>query len=668
MRISSNQIGITLGYDLQRINQKQIDAKKKVSTGQNIIIPSDNPSVAGEVQDLESHKRKLIANNQNFTRADLAAKFTQTNLQLLKKLSKDSISALDLGMEKNDYGLVKEQGLRIGRAFDQALSAVNKTLHGQYVFSGDAVLKKPFHVYRGEDGEPQKKPTINHLNDMVEGTRYRISSVGANSDFSNSGASSNTLGTEFVYTKDTNHPPFFDGATLSVLAPDISQANQQDLEIGKRYRIESIGTQSDFLSVGAIANQIGQEFVYNGATLPSWDGAILRPIEEGISEANTDDLILGQTYRITQAGTDTDLTSLGATQSINGAEFVYNGNSSGQWDGAELVPVQSNNEITAAQENRLLQNQYYQIISAGSGGEDFTLSGSKNNSVGTQFAYNGTPPTWDDATLQKIQPDYNNPIKSGPLVDGKLYYIADPGATGDFSTGNKLTPNGGSPTNAAGEVFLYQSGGAQNFAADTELYEFVPATETLTKSHSPVHYLGSTDSFKYGVADSTIISPYASPQDNQQIAVFLNRLLEAKDQMLYRSNALIAQKDTKAAMDRATKANDNAAYAIAEKAHQISSLQLSVVKDLISDISGKMDDSDDDIVQARSSMSAKQISLGIANSRDKSVYNSLEDQISRAVDANDTQAALELTQANQAYQSALQAGAKLMQHSLLDFI
>ena len=668
MRISSNQIGINLGYNIQRINQKQIEANEKVVTGQNIAIASDNPSVVGEVQIFESQKRELFAYKQNYARAVLATEYTQTNLSFMQELSNESISALDLGMEESDYGLVKEQALRIGRAFDQALSVANQTLSGQYVFSGDALLKEPFHVYRGEDGEPQQNPTINQLSDMVEGTRYRIESLGVNSDFTNSGVSSNTLGTEFIYTEDSANPPLFDGATLSVLAPDISQLNQEDLKIGKKYRIESIGSQSNFLSSGATANQIGQEFVYNGAALPTWDGAILRPIEEGVSEANTDDLISGQTYRITQAGTDTDLTSLGAKESIDGSEFVYNGNPSGQWDGAVLIPVKPSSEIIASQENRLLQNQYYQILRSGSGSEDFTHSGSRDNSVGTQFAYNGTPPTWDGATLQKIQPDYNNPIQNGPLVDGKLYYIADPGATGDFSTGNELTPNGGSPTSAVGEVFLYQSGGAQTFDSDTVLYEFVQATETLTASHPTVHYLGSTESFQYGIAESSIVSPYASPEDNQNIALFLNRLLEAKDHMLYRSNALIAEEEAKAAMNLANEANDNAAYAIAEKDGQISTLQLSLVKDLISDISSKMDDSDDDIVQARSSMSAKQIILGIANSRDKSVYNNLEDQISRSVDANDTQAALELSQANQAYQSALQAGSKMMQLSLLDFI
>lgn len=668
MRISSNQIGINLGYDLQRINQKQIDANNKVITGQNIIIASDNPAIAGEVQDLESQKRQLIAYNQNLSRAVLAADFTQTNLAFMQDLSKESISALDLGMEENDDGLVKEQGLRIERAFDQALSAANQTLHGQYVFSGDSVLKEPFHVYRGEDGEPQKDPTINALSDMVEGTRYRIQSLGANSDFTNSGASSNSIGTEFVYTKDDPNPPSFDGATLSVLAPDINQANQKALEIGKRYRIEAVGSLSNFLSSGAPTNQIGQEFVYNGATMPTWDGATLRPIQEAVTETNTDDLIIGQTYRVSQAGADTDLTALGAKNSTNGAEFVYTGNPLGQWEGAVLLPVNPTSEITTHQEDRLLQNQYYQILSAGSGGEDFVRSGSTSNTVGTQFAYNGTPPQWDDATLQQIQPNYNEPVTSGPLVHGKLYYIANAGASGDFSTGNTLVSSGGTPTNAVGEVFLYQGGGVQNFDADTVLYEFVPATETLTQSHSTVHYLGSTESFKYGVAKSAIISPYASPEDNQNIARFLNRALEAKNQMLYRANALIAQEESKTAMDQAIEANDTMAYTTAEKAYQVSILQLSEAKGLIADISGKMDSSDDDILQARSAMSAKQISLDIANSRDDAVYNALENQISRAVDADTTQAILELTQANQGYEAALQAGSKMMQLSLLDFI
>ena len=669
MRVSTTQLYNQLSLDLRRINNEQLDANKKLNTGQKIVRPSDKPAAVGELQSIETLKRELFTLKQNHTRAVTISDATETSLEYLQDLSKEAISAANLAISENNSQLVGEQATRLERIIDQAVFVANEKLNGQYLFSGSTVLQEPFHLYKDTNGNIQSEPTINNAVDLFSGTRYRIESVGTNTDFTNNGASANTVGTEFVYTPDADNPPVFDGAVLSVIAPTLNENTENDLIIGRTYRITSAGSNTDFTRSGAPDNNVGTEFIFTGVNDPQWDGGSLQPLEATIPEAQRDKLVAGRTYRIVSPGTNSDFTASGANNNTAGTEFTYNGTLPATWDGATLTPVTSPANYVEATEGQLVTNRLYEIVSAGSGSADFTGSGAPDNNVGTEFAYNGTLPTWDDAEIRAIQPDYANPITSGPLVDGKLYLIGEVGTGGDFSTGNALVPAGTAPTNANGEVFRFATGGNATFGTGTVLYEYVPATETRALAHPPAQYVGSTDSaLSYRIAQSTTLSPFNEPDDNANIADFINRIFEVKDYISRRSISLQEQTDFKAALDNAVINGDTAGATAAQTALNRSIAEGSLARANIGEGIGILERSDTDIVASRSELSAKQIALDIANNRDQGKFNILEERLAAQVDIDETQIIVRLTQANNAYNASLQSAARILSRSLLDFI
>lgn len=668
MRISSNQLYNQLAIDLRRINDKQLDANSKLNSGQKIERPSDNPSSIGELQNIETLKRELFTLKQNHTRAVTIASATENSLQFMQDLSQEAISASSLALQDNNSQLVGEQAKRLEEILEQVIFVANEKLNGQYLFSGSTVQQEPFFLYKDDNGNIQDEPTINNEVNLFEGTRYRIESVGTSTDFTNSGASSNTVGQEFIYTADSDNPPVFDGAVLSVIAPTLKESTENDLIIGRTYRIASTGTNTDFTRSGAPNNQVGTEFVFTGTNDPQWDGGELQPVDASVSEPDRDKLVVGRTYRIENAGANSDFSTSGANNSTNGVEFTYNGTLPANWDGASLQAVTQIPNYNETTEDQLITNRLYEIVVAGDGSADFTGSGAPANTVGTEFAYNGTDPTWDNAEIRPIQPDYDNPITGGPLVDGKLYLIGEIGTGGDFSTSNALVPGGGSPSNANGEVFRFATGGEEVFGPDTVLYEYVPATESRAKAHPPAQYLGSDTALEYRVAQSSSLSPFNEPDDNANIADFINRIFEVKSQVEKRAESLQEQIDFQAALSAASANGDSVGQAAAQASLDRAKAEGLLSRDLIAIDIGILERSDNDIVASRSEISSKQISLDIANNRDQEKFNILENRLSAAVDVDETQLIVQLTQANNAYNASLQAAARILSRSLLDYI
>jgi len=165
------------------------------------------------------------------------------------------------------------------------------------------------------------------------------------------------------------------------------------------------------------------------------------------------------------------------------------------------------------------------------------------------------------------------------------------------------------------------------FAGDTVSTKPFEPTTDVDGNITAVTYMGSTTGSKtIEVAKGMDVNPTTGVSDNQSIESFLNGIIALRDSLL---------------------AGDDAA------------------------ISTAMDDlevADDGLVLAQSELGNKSQRLNIIQTLEDNLYNSRQDSISRLKDVDLNEVAVKFTQAQTAYQAALQSASSVLQLSLIDFV
>ena len=141
-----------------------------------------------------------------------------------------------------------------------------------------------------------------------------------------------------------------------------------------------------------------------------------------------------------------------------------------------------------------------------------------------------------------------------------------------------------------------------------------------------VSYAGAASGAEIRTSEGAKISPFTSGAENQKFADFMNNLVSLRD-ALQSGNANTVQ-GTHAALQT----------------------------------------SEDDFIVTISDIGAKQTRLEADRSQNEARFAQLENLTGSETDADLTQAVVKLTQAQTAYQAALQSGAKALSMSLLDYI
>ncbi len=152
------------------------------------------------------------------------------------------------------------------------------------------------------------------------------------------------------------------------------------------------------------------------------------------------------------------------------------------------------------------------------------------------------------------------------------------------------------------------------------------ATREAAGQITTVAYQGAAGGASIAVDGGTEISPYTSGSDNGNFATFINNLGKLRDAL-------------------------NSGDASAVQAAR-----------------GDLNTSETDLVNTVGDLGAVNTRLTAASSASAARFTNLQGQISTDADADLPSTIIKLNQAQTAYQASLQTGAKILSHSLLDYI
>lgn len=243
----------------------------------------------------------------------------------------------------------------------------------------------------------------------------------------------------------------------------------------------------------------------------------------------------------------------------------------------------------------------------------------------------------DAAQSQQYYNNAQTAIEIGQAGSSALSEIQDVGSraqelateTSDVSDPEQFTANGAEITQLIEQgVNAANSKWSGNYLLSGTATDTQPFSVTRDSSGliTGVTYNGASDATSIPVSGSENVSPSTTGTENQQIADYLNNMITLR-------NAMTAQ--------------DPAGVANAKPALQVS---------------------ENNILSTISRTGGVQSQLQAAATDAQTQYTSDEGVISKNADVDYAQASVRLTQANTAYQAALQSAALLQQHSLLDYL
>ena len=169
------------------------------------------------------------------------------------------------------------------------------------------------------------------------------------------------------------------------------------------------------------------------------------------------------------------------------------------------------------------------------------------------------------------------------------------------------------------------SGGHLFGGTQTDTPPFAATRDTAGKI-TAVSYTGTASAAQFRIAEGTAISPQTDGATNQKFADFLNNLVSLRDSLTTQSSPAIQAAQT------------------------------------------GLRNSETDIVSTISDIGATQARIESSKAINESRFADLQQQTASETDVDLAQTIVKLTKAQTAYQAALQSGAQMLQHSLLDYL
>lgn len=533
--------------------------------------------------------------------------------------------------------------------------------------------------------------------------------VGGNGTLTGGGAGINAkAGTRFIYDGSGFLPSDFGSAVLTKLSDDLvttpleenqlyktAYTNPNGTEVpnltqgdtlisGKAYRIEAIGSTTDLTGTGASATpSVGEVFTSNGAQPPTWGGLELKPLvlqtAEKISGTQLSEgrtyqiaetaaattitlyaeqvlsLVDGQTYTISNNGSDADFSTAGGTKAPNVGDY-FTANLAGatvnnvDFDGAVLVAVDANGDAITGESitdfASMQDGQRYQVVDNGSA-LDFTSVGAPNNNTGTTFVYSAGHPSFGSGSISYDIPatDFtavgapNNNVGTMFTATGDWPEWGNGGSVylyrSEYNQENNLTDIG-APDNNVGSSFAYNGHGfsfEDNDKNGTVLFGY-------KRQELVAEYAGSdTNSEGYYIAEGIKMSPYSEASDNQRFQDVINSMVQLRNAFLKASTA---------------DENDPVARFAAQE--------------MLEEAGRMIDDSDDDVAIALGNLEMNDLALNTASEKDTDLYANLGDIVDQRKGINAAEVMTQLNQSYNAYQMALEAGSQVGRTNLFDFI
>ena len=152
------------------------------------------------------------------------------------------------------------------------------------------------------------------------------------------------------------------------------------------------------------------------------------------------------------------------------------------------------------------------------------------------------------------------------------------------------------------------------------------ATRDAAGKITAVSYTGTASAAQFSIAEGTTVSPQTDGATNQKFADFLNTLVSLRESLTTQNSSAIQAAQT------------------------------------------GLHNSENDIVSTISDIGATQTRIESSKAINESQFTNLQQQTASETDVDLAQTVVKLTKAQTAYQAALQSGAQMLQHSLLDYL
>ncbi len=153
MRLTSASMNDQLIAQLQQLNSQQTTLQNEVSTGQRIFQPGDDPLAVSQVAADQMEQSALTQAGKNADTALAASQNTTAGLNQIKALSDRASELAVLGSGTIGTSSMQAYATEANQLLEQAVTAGNSNVAGNYLFAGNALSTSPFTVTRDASGQ-----------------------------------------------------------------------------------------------------------------------------------------------------------------------------------------------------------------------------------------------------------------------------------------------------------------------------------------------------------------------------------------------------------------------------------------------------------------------------------------------------------------------------------
>lgn len=153
MRLSTANTSDTVLAQLQRLSRQQADLQNKISTGQRVFQPGDDPAAVGRIVTAQSEERALHQFQRNASAALEYSKTSYSGLDQFKTISDRAGELSVLGAGANGAQAMQAYSAEVNQLIEQASTQGNTRFRNDYVFGGTAVDAPPFAITRDGAGQ-----------------------------------------------------------------------------------------------------------------------------------------------------------------------------------------------------------------------------------------------------------------------------------------------------------------------------------------------------------------------------------------------------------------------------------------------------------------------------------------------------------------------------------
>ena len=184
MRVTSTMFPDALVYQLQLLAARQQKLQKQVATGQRIQYPSDDPSAARRVLDLQAENARVTQYQDNIARLQEQVTATGSVMLALKKISDRASEIATLADGTSSPQELQIYAAEITQLIQQAADLSNTQFQSNYLLAGTKTDTPPFVVTTDSSGNVtgvtyQGNTTVRQA-EVAEGVTLSTQTVGAN--------------------------------------------------------------------------------------------------------------------------------------------------------------------------------------------------------------------------------------------------------------------------------------------------------------------------------------------------------------------------------------------------------------------------------------------------------------------------------------------------------